>query len=192
MTIQELESFERKIWLTRKSRIKTSERLNLLDFISQFLTCYYSLIIVCLSILNFYPKFSSEKISLTLTIASICLTVITIFVISRNFKERSINLKYNYIKLDEIIYEIKKFKTNFDNNQNDIDNSINKYFKLLETSENHDQWDYLLARSESSDEKLNCWEKTKLLYYHLNNIIMLGFLILFPFVISLLIIYFTF
>ncbi|EGI73625.1 MULTISPECIES: SLATT domain-containing protein [Pseudoalteromonas] len=120
-----------KIWFTRKARIQASERLLMNNQHAQFTLILYSLVNVALSI---YMLKESNPVGrnsdITLTIISVCILVLSLFISNIDFKGRAEKLKKNYLNLHEL-YE-KSELPNADELQ------INsEYIKLLSDSENH-------------------------------------------------------
>lgn len=171
-----VDEFLRKIWITRKCRIKASERLYRMDTLFQFFAIYYSLCIVCLSIWNLVHI--DDNFSLKLLIASVALTIVQVFVTSKKFYERYINFKINYIALDRIYSEIKKY-SNKPDSEDDIERIKEKYFNLLDSIENHNEHDYLSVLNLEEGEKITTGQKLKLYGYRTGkSIVFLVFLTL--------------
>lgn len=136
------------VWKTQKSRINTSERLKNNDFISQILITYYSLFLVIVSLVDL----KSEKIKVNLLpigngilevsflslILSIILLVVSVFVFSMNYKERSLRLQTSYIKMNRIYRELKKKETDGE----DYSKLLEEFDSILELTENHSECDY--------------------------------------------------
>lgn len=127
-----MESLQNKIWITRKSRIEASERLLRNDFHSHIIINLYATFVLIISIYDLY----STKIDLSLlaVIGSILVLITSIFISSKNFKERSNYLKTCYIKLDKL-----QSKINYLSEQE-------KKSKMLEISEEYND---ILLNSEN-------------------------------------------
>ncbi|WP_242860440.1 SLATT domain-containing protein [Desulfosporosinus sp. I2] len=110
MTNELIDSLLRKIWITRKCRIVASERLEKAELYAQFIFIYYSVILVCLSIWNLFPEHSNSALSLISVIASIGLLSVSLFITSRNYRNRAIALKSCYIKLDQLYTKLQIIK----------------------------------------------------------------------------------
>jgi hypothetical protein len=120
-----------KIWFTRKARIQSSERLLMNNLHAQSTLILYSLVNVALSIYMLKETNPVGKNSdITLTIISVCILVLSLFISNIDFKGRAEKLKNNYIELQSL-YERADLA--------DADESkINtEYLKLLSDSENH-------------------------------------------------------
>ena len=153
---QDIEVLLRKIWITKKSRIEASERLNKKDEIFQILSVFYSIIIVALSIWNIQIQDYSlqKKSSFVILSTSIALSLFAMFITSRNYKERYFNLKINYIELDNLYSELKNI-TKVESVEITKFMEINKkYNDLLKYVENHSTYDYLKVMNCSKEEKI--------------------------------------
>jgi len=139
---QQIEELLRNIWITRKSRIEASERLINKHNLYQLLIVYYSIVVVSLSIWDIHSTQPVSKSSLALLIASIILSLISMFVTSRNYQERYFNLKNCYIELYELYWELKKMKREDDYNSNLFYQVNQRYNCLLNYVENHTKYDY--------------------------------------------------
>lgn len=158
------EKLLRKIWITRKCRIEASERIKKTDTRVQILIIYFSIVLVALSIWDFQYSNSPNKIgSYLILVMSIALTMSSIFCSSRNYQERCINLKYNYIALDRLYCKVEALSDEYLSVEK-LDNYYNEYCSLLESVENHNNIDYINAIWGVVEEK-----KTK--YHYLQYII---------------------
>lgn len=124
-----------RIWFTRKARIQASERLLMNNHHAQFTLILYSLVNVALSIYMLKEANPVGKNSdITLTIISVCILVLSLFISNIDFKGRAEKLKENYLQLHEL--NNKADSTTADESQ------INaEYIKLLANSENHNSID---------------------------------------------------
>lgn len=142
----------KKIWITRKARIKAEERLERFDFLTQILINYYTLVVTGLSIWVFYDSTNSQLISVVSIIASVLLFGLSIFVTSRNFKGRAIAFKACYIKLDEIYIEAELMKdTPSRLSYENILDIQKKYNEVLNNVENHSATDFLNVLNENNE-----------------------------------------
>jgi len=115
---------------------------------------------------------------------------VSIFISSRNFKERALALKTCYIKLDKIyrraLHEEKDAGEGWSSELEDIEDS---YDDLLLFSENHSIYDYLNLRhrigKEDETHKLNKTEYIKLLSYKIFRILILSVLFSIPIILLL-------
>jgi hypothetical protein len=120
-----------KIWFTRKARIQASERLLMNNLHAQLTLILYSLVNVALSIYMLKEANPvGENSDITLTIISVCILVLSLFISNVDFKGRAERLKENYLGLhklygDCLLSDAKESQINAD------------YLRLLSNSENH-------------------------------------------------------
>lgn len=130
-------AFSNNIWITRKSRINASERLNKNNFWSQIIVAYYSMCLIILTIIDIKDdNFNFETLSLIL---SILIFTISIFIVSMNFKERSLILKTSYVKMSKLYWDILKKE----DNEECYEDLKNQYNTIIELTEEHSTYDYL-------------------------------------------------
>lgn len=181
-----------KIWITRKCRINSSERLILTNRIAQFLINYFTLVVLSISIWTLYNNDESSQLSFITVIASLFLFAGTIGVNSLNYKERIVSLKSCYIKLDELIGDLEILKNEFPQLHRDIVRERfeiirSSYQKILEEVENHNSYDYLKFQVSQKDirRKLDYvkygFRYFKYTLYNLGYILIILILTLFPF-----------
>lgn len=137
-----------KIWITRKCRINTSERLILTNRIAQIFTNYYSIVILSISIWSLYSSSESNHLSFISVIASLFLLVGSIGVNSLNYKERIVNLRSCYIKLDGLLTDLEILQHQLSRLSNEesikkFERISDNYNAILESVENHSSYDYL-------------------------------------------------
>ena len=147
----------KKLWKTYQTRIITSERLSRNENFYQKINVYYSIIIVIFSIFDILEKkisimgidlCESEKgLSLIVLVSSIISAIFTMFISSKGYKERSINMKMHYIDLKDLFYELTFIDKKTDTEKLEILKKVQEtYSKLLKTVENHSSFDYLKFR----------------------------------------------
>lgn len=128
-----MELLQDKIWITRKSRIEASERLLRNDFHSHLIVNYYALYVVIISV---YDLNSTQvDLSLLAVIGSILVLTTSIFITSKNFKERSNFLKTCYLKLEFIQEKIKSLSES--EKKSKYLEISEEYNDVLRNSENH-------------------------------------------------------
>ena len=177
----------RKVWITRKARIATSERLKRKEKYLQIINVYYSLFIASLSIWSLIYKNDDKLISYLLLIVSISLTVFSIFWASRNYQERYIELKNNYISLDRLYYRIESMQIK-DVTNDKLNELHDEYCRLIEMVENHSEYDYISAIMETADEKKTYKQFSYYLYSKIINVVTLTIIFVLPII---LVVYFT-
>ncbi|HBD95859.1 MAG: hypothetical protein A2015_13055 [Spirochaetes bacterium GWF1_31_7] len=173
-----------KIWITKKCRINTAMRLENDNKFFLFLSFYYSVFLIILSIINLYK--SGNYNSLTLVILSISTTFIVLFYNFQNYKERALSMKNVYIELDQIYIELKTIdKSNIDK----ILKISSDYSSVLSSVENHNVYDFLVFQYEI--DKKNTLHISYIGIVKLFGLRFLYFLIKFSMIILPIIIYFT-
>ncbi len=136
-----------KIWITRKTRIYTAERLQGYSLISELLMTLYSLALVSLSLWNLQNN--DAKLNLISAFASIVVLVLSVHIISQKFVERSITMRNCYIKLDELYSKVKRAEENEDRDM--LQHLEAEYTGLLINIENHSEYDFLCLRHSLRD-----------------------------------------
>lgn len=137
MSNQSKENLLDKIYITRKARIVSADRLLHLDNSISAINIYYSAILIVFSLCAITN--GNETVNISLISASILAFAFNAFAMSRNFKDNYLSYKQNYIALDNLYRQI------------DIDESIDqkslivyneKYIELLDCCPNHTTLDY--------------------------------------------------
>ncbi len=141
--------FSDKIWVTRKTRIYTEQRLREISNITQALMVAYSLALVSLSIWNLQSN--GPKLNVISAFASIVVLVLSVYLIAQKYAERSIAMRNCYIKLDELYSRAKRAEANKD--ENGLEDLKSEYTSLLINIENHSEYDYLCLRYSLKDNK---------------------------------------
>lgn len=138
-----------KIWVTRKARIYTEQRLLNSNSISNFLIVWYSLILVFLTIWNL--EYPNEYINIFLVFGSIALLIASTVVTSQKYLERSLAVRNCYVKLDELYSKviIAEQKENVDQ----IQELKTEYSAIIQNVENHSDYDYLCLRFSLRNNK---------------------------------------
>lgn len=134
-----------KIWFTRKARIQASERLLMNNLHAQFALILYSLVNVALSI--FMLKVDNpvgQNSDIALTVISVCILVLSLFISNIDFKGRAEKLKENYLELHKL------YEKSLDNKEDE--KKLNEdYISLLSSSENHKTIDDKFFRISNSN-----------------------------------------
>lgn len=170
----------RKIYITRKCRIETSERLNKNNQFYQFINVYYSLFVVALSIISLlYIKNDNQLFSTLLLVASIMLTMFSLFYATKNHAERYFVIKSSYIRLGFLYSQIEYAKPEKITDEF-IDDIHNKYNEELDKVENHNSIDYLKAKKTTGGEKFTYTDYISFYFYVVVNVIFKALLLLLP------------
>jgi hypothetical protein len=179
----------RKIEITRKTRIMASERLRKWDMYGNFMTVYYSTFIVGLSIWNF--KTNNQAASVFLLISSTVLAILTLWVNSQRFGERSNSFKHHYIELARLSASVQGLPDDCANAE--LSSIEDTYLLLLGAVENHKECDYLRAlrafNSNSGCEKfsqpLTCRQKADLFISTVKELVLVLSLLVLPVILVL-------
>lgn len=158
-----------KIWVTRKTRIYTEQRLQEVANITQALMVAYSLALVSVSIYNLQNN--NPTLNTISAFASIVVLVLSVHLTAQKYAERSITMRNCYVKLDELYSKAKRSEANKD--ENILENLESEYTSLLINIENHSEYDHLCLRYSLKDNTnttlppftradyaLYFWEKT--------------------------------
>jgi len=172
-----------KIWFTRKARIQASERLLMNNLHAQFALILYSLINVALSI--FMLKIDNpigQNSDIVLTIISVCILVLSLFISNIDFKGRAEKLKENYLELHKL------HDKSLDGEEDE--KILNEaYISLLSSSENHKTIDDKIFRISNSStltsRKPNIKEWIEVIAYVFFRKLLLIFIYLAPFLLIL-------
>lgn len=185
---KEFRHLKNRIKSTRKSRIEASKRLRTTnDFYDKVLN-FYSLIILVLSIW-FLNKDGDVGITATkiLLVLSLSLTFVTLFINSRNYKERAGNFETNYQQLDVLVNRIDRFlTTNEELNAVKLKEFQREYEKLIIGKENHANIDFYVSTPENLEQF-----KIKVYIHKYKTIIKSSIVVIFPFLLLLLIFIFS-
>ena len=138
-----------KIWVTRKTRIYTEQRLQGISTITEALMVAYSLALVSLSIWNLQGN--DPKLNVLSAFASIVVLVLSVYLTAQKYAERSISMRNCYVKLDELYSRAKRAEAR--NNGKALQDVESEYTSLLMNIENHSEYDYLCLRYSLKDNK---------------------------------------
>lgn len=136
-----------KIWVTRKIRIYTEQRLQRTATIAQALMVAYSLALVSLSIWNLQSNL--RNLNVISAFASIVVLVLSVYLTAQKYSERSIAMRNCYIQLDELYSRVKRAERDSDTSK--LENFESEYSSLLINIENHSEYDYLSLRYSLRD-----------------------------------------
>lgn len=142
-----LEELKHKLWSTKGSRFRASERLNTKNkysLLSMSILSAYLIIFGLLSVYNLYNTkgISENLIPFTITSVSIFLLVFSLFENSNNYSVRAIQFHTCALEISRLYNELQTFKS-YDKEASQADKkefSINiqeKYQTILEKYENH-------------------------------------------------------
>jgi len=172
-------ALSRRIYITYKSRINASERLKKTNSFIQGINIYYSLFLTALSI--FSVSSGTPKLSLVITVYSVVVTVTIVFLAAQNYGERAKSLKNNYVAIFKLYNHIQP-----DMQEDELQKISDEYNKLIDSSENHTEYDFSKACMGMSDERGKLSARHKIIYYttYYGSILLKTFLIIFPFLLK--------
>ncbi|MEZ9258338.1 SLATT domain-containing protein [Vibrio splendidus] len=131
-------SLENQIWFTRKTRIRTSERLLSNKFHSNLILVWYSFFSFSLSIyLIKSPDYFGGDADVIMTILTGSVFTLSLFVPQLNLSSRYEKIKENYISMQDLLFSLKLC-----NSVCELKEVHNQYTKLLHSVENHTNLDF--------------------------------------------------
>lgn len=176
---EEKDKLVTRIWKTKKARMNAEERLLVTNNILQWLMLCYTLLITFLSVFSLIQ--SIDWLNYTIVISSITITVLSIFINSKNYVQRAYEMRINYTKLGELEYELTVIDDSL-LSSNILVNLNKKYQELLRGVENHKEEDY-----SKIENKFSMIQKTKIFF--VKAIVMLAFLIPLSIFVEIIIVY---
>lgn len=124
-----------KIWFTYKARIQASQRLERMQFHSQWLLAWYAFLVASLSVATIrYPSLLGGPTDVLAAILSLALLAISLLVAKREFRGRAILMRLNYLRLQELYDTLPK-------SEEIGEEGIKEYHRLLREAENHSEID---------------------------------------------------
>lgn len=117
------------IWITKKCRMNAETRLNRYSTLAHLLTTYYSLLLIVFTVVNNNPDQYFTKISLCLSIAILCLSLV---MHGFKFGERALMHRQCYLSLNDIL-----------SSSSTDEEKISKYTSIIDGYPNHSHIDYV-------------------------------------------------
>lgn len=164
---QLMEELERRSKIIRSARIEASKRYKDDDNFYRFITIFYSIIVTVISIrfaygLNDLDTDGNQKLSITLLVMSVFVTLFTMYVSIKNAGEKVGRFQSNYMELTRLLAEIQLANTTY---QNEVDDGTRKasgdyekfskrYASLLTQWDNHDDIDYWRAIKREEENNI--------------------------------------
>lgn len=138
-----------RIWKTKKTRMEAEARLKFNHLISNLLINYYTFAVLTFSIWALFLDPDSEAVryvTLMTLITSVGLFGVTLLISTLGYRERAVQFKDSYIKLDILESEFKQLiRTAYKLQKEEVIEQFHKlekkYFDVLTLSDNHDQVD---------------------------------------------------
>ncbi|SNT42487.1 hypothetical protein SAMN05444672_12250 [Bacillus sp. OK838] len=148
-------ALRRRVKLTRKSRINASKRLRQKHLYFEKITNFYSLLVLILSV--WFINISDPEKSLLLTkmllILSLSLTFFTMFLNTKNYKERAGSFETNYQQLDILLNKLDRIEIYpVEITDEALKGLQREYEKLIIGNENHHDIDYMTAKDEFKEK----------------------------------------
>lgn len=143
-----LKDLYKKIKTTRYSRIRAEERIIRKSKLVMLLNVWFSCCIVVFTVISL---FNNDKILGILSLVmSIFLLGFIVYYSSQNYSERAYKMRMNYVELEKLELELKKYIDDKDKILKKIENKeyekiMNGYLILLNQCENHSLFDYYNA-----------------------------------------------
>jgi hypothetical protein len=154
-----------RIWKTKKARMEAEERLNKYNFLSNLLVNYYTFFVLAFSIWTLISE--DTDISLLTVIASVGLFGVSLFLSYVGFREKAIQFKDSYQRLDELDIDVKSLLRK--SNTITVEELINilnsyekKYNEIISKTDNHSSIDY---QKLAISRKLDGYKDLRLNYY---------------------------
>lgn len=157
-----------RVWVTKKVRMESEARLNRNNYYSMFFINYYTFIVLALSIATLLSE--DKKVALFTVIATVALFGISLFISYVRFRERALEYKESYIKLNELEASIEKVCLSSKNyTPSELIDKLHecklKYNEILSNTENHASIDFQKVLIEKG---LKSFENNKLRYLYMS------------------------
>lgn len=180
--VEEIEKFiNDRVWITKKVRMEAEARMNFYNSFTQYLLIYYTFAVLAFSILTLV--IDDNNISLMTVIASVGLFGISIFVSAIGYREKAIQYKISYIRLNELEFNLKGLIRENNTEESYVLNKLNfyenKYNEILDFSENHHEKDFIKV-SLRGKKKISFLQKSKYFSLKIVNILLYLVLVLAP------------
>lgn len=147
--INEMDVFyelKRRVDLTRRARIKASDRLREKHEFFEKTSYFYSVVVLILSIWFIEGKGDIPKV---LLISSLSLTFFTMFLGVKSYKERASNFENNYQQLNVLLNKLQRLEADPGSiNQLKLKELHRDYEKLILEKENHISINYMTCKPD--------------------------------------------
>lgn len=162
----ELTSLEHAVAITRHNRINAANRLTGTEDFLQGINIYYSCFSAILAVLSLLS--SKTEIAVWSTLLSIILAISIVYLNAQKYGSRAQEFKTNYIALHELLFDIQREIAEYRAEENLATEKMNElqaqYCKLLQTSENHINLDYLKQKWHYDYKHMNSSEKLEYIF----------------------------
>lgn len=190
--METIETLKNKIWITRKARIRASERLAKSDSYSKLMLAYYSFAALAFSILELKARGLPPAFPLLDVLLGVLLFGAAIYVNTLNFSSRANALKRCYLTLDQLYLELDQLPSAEDSDsetQGKFESIRESYKSVLEESENHSEYDYfgvmLATYGRSKSNNLTRIQLMRYLGYQVMSLCLSGVVVVFPVAVGL-------
>jgi hypothetical protein len=139
-----MKSVEDRIWETRKARINLERRLISYARLIDWLIPWYSVVLIALAIIPFPEHRNFANVS---TVGAVLILVASVIASSQNYRIRALQIREQYIELDEIHYKLTK------STDDERERLVALYHERLKSTENHSNWDYLLLKVQCRNQR---------------------------------------
>lgn len=148
--VEEIKKFaDNRIWMTKKMRMESEARLKRNHILSNIIINYYTFAVLAFSIWSLVldpESYVSKYVTLMTVISSVGLFGVTLLISSLGYRERALQFKESYLKLDSLESEFKHLsRSAYQLSKEDVIERFHilekKYFDILALSDNHDPID---------------------------------------------------
>lgn len=147
--------FSNRIWKTKKARMNYAARLKTKHEFYNGLVTYYSCVVIVLSLLKLDTNDMYNKMIFGV---SILVTIFSVHSNTKNYLERHINMKSNYVSLSRLQERLSLVKEDSDSFSDEYSTIVNEYQDLMNNCENHTTYDYNTIYIETDTEDKNSKE----------------------------------
>lgn len=171
---------QRAVSITRINRINAANRLLRTESFLQGVNIYYSCFSAILAILSLISE--KRELAVWSTVVAIILAISIVYLNAQKYGNRSQELKTNYIALHVLLYDIEEaIAENDDGKNKDLSD---RYCKLLQTSENHTDLDFL-RQKKNYNHPMSRAETVKYYFLSASHLLLKGIAIAFPLVLCI-------
>ncbi|WP_066173577.1 SLATT domain-containing protein [Bacillus marinisedimentorum] len=161
-----------RVWITKKARMEAEARMNRNHLFTQLLVNYYTFVVLGFSIWTLVSN--NNAVSLLTVIASVGLFGVSIFVSAIGYREKALQFKESYLKLNVLEFNLKNLlRKDLDdkNTTEELTKYEKDYSEILTKSENHMDIDYIKVLIKHNKKITNSeslkYYSNKLIYYSL-------------------------
>jgi hypothetical protein len=138
---------DNRVWVTKKVRIISEERMNRNNFHSIILINLYTFFILCYSILGLQYPSNNEEIGVVSVIVAVGLFGVSLFVTLYGFREKALAYKMSHLDLAKIETKMNSLILSEDKSDEELINQYEKYqieyTDILAKTDNHLPMDFL-------------------------------------------------